>query len=127
MSITDLSIGTVLGIILGASATGLINHLLTKSRNKEQYIFDIGRIFLEEIESVLYDLKVKGTLMFPDRRNFIQNKLGSVNFVAFRKTCSRKQRVGLDAAYKCYKDPNGNKYASLLSLKELIEKIINER
>lgn len=115
---------TLLGVLIGS----IVTHRLTLSRDKSRAISEINKALLDEVKSLEIERSsFHGRI---DREAWLaavpRLKLGSVNFTAFKKTCTPKQQQDLDAAYNKYTADHvfqGN----LIHLKNLVENIINER
>ena len=118
----------IIGIVFGALVTQGINHLLTKSRERQKHNSEIGNIFLNEIDTIVEEMLIPRSFSSPlEYVGFCsRNKLSTVNYVAFLKTCGSRQRAEIEMAYQAY-GKSENKYESLVHLKTLVEKIINER
>jgi len=126
MDIINFFLGTLFGILV----TQLVQHLLAKSRDKEKSIPEIGKAFLEEINTIDDEMNTVRRFDSPLEAIGVMRKfeLGSVKYTAFKKTCTRKQQEELDIAYNNYKTSEANdKYKSLINLKNLVENIINSR
>lgn len=124
MDITNFSLGTLFGVLI----TQLIQHMLVKSRDSQKALSEISKNFLEEMNAIVSEMNTVRTLNSPlEAIGFMHRmELGSVKFTAFKKTCTRRQRKDLDAAYNDYKN-NNDKYQSIIHLKSLVENIINHR
>ncbi len=113
---------TLLGVLIGSIAT----HRLTLSRDRRKAISEINNALINEMNNIEIEMNTIRTGRDTILSAAARMKLGSVNFTAFKKTCTRKQQRELDAAYNDYKSSD-NKYKSFSRLKTLVENIINER
>lgn len=115
---------TLVGGLIGS----FITHRLSMSRDKHRAISEINKALLDEVKSIEIAFHVSGPIS--DKSEWIsilsRRKLGSVNFTAFKKTCTKQQQAELDAAYDDY-NTTEDKFRSFTHLKALIENIINAR
>jgi hypothetical protein len=115
---------TLIGALLGS----LVTHRLAVTRTRKGTVSEISKALLGEISSIEAEMNTVRTFSSPLEaigyaRRF---ELGSVNFIAFKKTCAKRAQEKLQIAYDDYKTSN-NKYDSLINLKSVVENIVNER
>lgn len=114
--------------IIGALAGSFVAHRLSLSRDRRKDISKINKALLNDMASIEIELNTVRTFSSPlEAIGYMRRfELSSVNFTAFKKTCTMRQQKELTAAYNDYKTTD-DKYQSLGHLKTLVEKIINER
>jgi TnpA family transposase len=101
MTLTNYQIAIIVGCftLLGALVGSLITHRLTMNRDRHRAISEINKALLDEMKSIDIEMNTVRTGRDAILFAFSRMKLGSVNFTAFKKTCTRKQQEELDAAY----------------------------
>lgn len=114
--------------IIGALAGSFVAHRFSLSRDRQKAISEISKALLTDIASIEIELNTVRTINSPmEAVGYMRRfELSSVNFTAFKKTCTKRQQEELAAAYNDYKGTD-DKYDSLVHLKTLVENIINER